>query len=121
MVRSRAGILEADPQSDAASKLSAALEEYVPDSEDRRWIEPHLRVLLGLEQSVGGDRSEQFGAWRRFFEAIARRGTTASSRIFSGPTMDCSTSSSPYSSGRGPSRSSSSFWLARNSTSGDRI
>jgi class 3 adenylate cyclase/tetratricopeptide (TPR) repeat protein len=77
MVRSRAGILEADPQSDAASKLSAALEEYVPDSEDRRWIEPHLRVLLGLEQSVGGDRSEQFGAWRRFFEAIARRGTTA--------------------------------------------
>ena len=77
MVRSRAGILEGDLQSDAAVKLSTMLEAYVPEADDRRWVEPHLRVLLGLEQSAGGDRSEQFAAWRRLFEAIAARGTTA--------------------------------------------
>ena len=77
MVRSRAGILEGDLPSDAAVKLSTMLETYVPGADDRRWIEPHLRVLLGLEQSAGGDRSEQFAAWRRLFEAIAARGTTA--------------------------------------------
>ncbi len=45
--------------------------------DDRRWIEPHLRVLLGLEGASGGDRNEQFGAWRRFFESVAARGTVA--------------------------------------------
>ncbi len=77
MVRSRAGIHESDLQGDAAVKLSTMLETYVPEIDDRRWIEPHLRALLGLEQSAGGDRSEQFAAWRRLFEAIAARGTTA--------------------------------------------
>ena len=76
MVRSRVGLLESDPPGVATAKLSQALETYVADTEDRRWIEPHLRVLLGLEGPTGGDRSEQFGAWRRFFEAISARGTT---------------------------------------------
>jgi class 3 adenylate cyclase/tetratricopeptide (TPR) repeat protein len=75
MVRSRARILESDPPIEAAGKLSAAVAEYVPEPDDRHWIEPHLRVLLGIDQSTGGDRNEQFGAWRRFFEAIAARGT----------------------------------------------
>ncbi|HYM84874.1 MAG TPA: hypothetical protein VEY67_12060, partial [Candidatus Dormibacteraeota bacterium] len=39
--------------------------------------EPHLRALLGIDESTAGDRSEQFGAWRGVVEAIARRGTTA--------------------------------------------
>src|SRR5450759_1740756 len=76
MVRSRAGLLETDSPGAAAAKLSATVEAYVVDPEDRRWIEPHLRVLLGLEGPSGGDRNEQFGAWRRFFEAVAARGTT---------------------------------------------
>ena len=76
MLRSRVGLLETDPPGEAATKLSAALEAYVADQEDRRWIEPHLRILLGLEGPTGGDRNEQFGAWRRFFEAVATRGTT---------------------------------------------
>jgi class 3 adenylate cyclase/tetratricopeptide (TPR) repeat protein len=76
MVRSRARILETDPAAEAAAKLTATVSEYVRESDDRRWIEPHLRVLLGLEQGLGGDRSEQFGAWRRFFELIAVQGTT---------------------------------------------
>jgi class 3 adenylate cyclase/tetratricopeptide (TPR) repeat protein len=77
MVRSRAGILESDAAAVAATKLSAALDTYVLDPEDRRWIEPHLRVLLGLEGASGGDRNEQFGAWRRFFESVAALGTVA--------------------------------------------
>ena len=76
MVRSRVGLLETDPAGVASAKLALALETYVADAEDRRWIEPHLRVLLGLEGPTGGDRSEQFGAWRRFFEAISAKGTT---------------------------------------------
>ena len=77
MVRSRAELLETDPPVVVAAKLSAAIETYVDDPEDRRWIEPHLRVLLGVEAGTGGDRNEQFGAWRRFFEAVATRGTVA--------------------------------------------
>src|SRR5204862_7897622 len=46
------------------------------EQEMRRWIEPHLRVLLGLDPSVGADRTEQFAAWRQLFESIARHGTT---------------------------------------------
>ena len=76
MVRSRVGLLETDSPGVAAAKLSAAVAEYVTDADDRRWIEPHLRVLLGLEGPSGGDRNEQFGAWRRFFEAISALGTT---------------------------------------------
>ncbi len=76
MVRSRVGLLETDPPGAATAKLALAIETYVADVEDRRWIEPHLRVLLGLEGPTGGDRSEQFGAWRRFFEAISTRGST---------------------------------------------
>ncbi|MFL5675173.1 MAG: AAA family ATPase [Chloroflexota bacterium] len=75
MVRSRAGILETDSPAVSTAKLSTALETYVADPEDRRWIEPHLRVLLGLDTASGGDRNEQFGAWRRFFENVATLGT----------------------------------------------
>jgi class 3 adenylate cyclase/tetratricopeptide (TPR) repeat protein len=76
MVRSRAGIAEGDSAADAGAKLSAALLEHLPDAEDRRWVEPHLRTLLGLEESVGGDRNEQFAAWRRLFESMSDRSTT---------------------------------------------
>ena len=77
MVRSRAGILETDSPTESTGKLAAVLATHLLDGEDRRWVEPHLRVLLGLDQAVGGDRNEQFAAWRRFFEAISDRGTVA--------------------------------------------
>jgi class 3 adenylate cyclase/tetratricopeptide (TPR) repeat protein len=75
MVRGRAGIAEADDPATAAAKLQTMLDEYVADPDDRRWIERHVRVLVGLDESADGDRSEQFGAWRRLFEAISERGT----------------------------------------------
>ncbi|HEY3522753.1 MAG TPA: adenylate/guanylate cyclase domain-containing protein [Candidatus Limnocylindrales bacterium] len=75
MVRGRAGIAESDSPAEAAAKVSTMLGEYVADPEDRRWIEPHLRVLVGIDESAGGDRSEQSAAWRRLFEAISERGS----------------------------------------------
>ncbi|MFO7572904.1 MAG: hypothetical protein R6W48_09955, partial [Gaiellaceae bacterium] len=41
--------------------------------EDPRWLERHLRVLVGLEGEGGSEdrRTEAFTAWRRFFEALA--------------------------------------------------
>jgi class 3 adenylate cyclase/tetratricopeptide (TPR) repeat protein len=77
MVRERAGIAESDDPVLSASKLDAMLETYVADAGERRWLLAHLRTLLGLEEQAAGDRTEQFAAWRRLFEAIAERGTTA--------------------------------------------
>ncbi len=77
MVRERAGIAESDDAGASAAKLDAMLETYVDDPGERRWLLPHLRILLGLDEQAGGDRTEQFAAWRRLFEAISERGTTA--------------------------------------------
>ena len=52
-----------------------ASRSYVPDAEERRWIEPRLGQLIGLDGG-SGDRDELFGAWRRFFERVAEHGTT---------------------------------------------
>jgi hypothetical protein len=72
MIKAQAGILETDGADDAAAKLSAAI-EAVAGEEDPRWLERHLRPLVGLEAQAGaGDvRTEAFTAWRRFFEALA--------------------------------------------------
>ena len=76
MVRRRAGLLETDDETTTRSKIAETLVEYVPDEADRRWIEPALLALLGVETSTGG--SEQlFAAWRTFFERIADQGTVA--------------------------------------------
>ena len=58
---------------EAASRRVADL---IPDAESARWIESHLRPLVGLagEDDPSGDRrDEAFAAWRRFFEALAER------------------------------------------------
>jgi predicted ATPase len=45
------------------------LAEHVPDPEERRWIEPALLSLLGIEAGIGSE--QLFGAWRTFFERLA--------------------------------------------------
>src|SRR5262249_58696047 len=70
MVRMRAGILEAEHDS-ARPKLRQAIEEHVPDAEERAWIEPRLANLLGLDEHAVGDRDDLFAAWRLFFERLA--------------------------------------------------
>ncbi|HET7676899.1 MAG TPA: adenylate/guanylate cyclase domain-containing protein [Candidatus Limnocylindrales bacterium] len=75
MVRRRAGIAEADDEATTRDKLHAALAEWLPDDAERRWVEPHLAALLGLEETPAGQREELFAAWRTFFERVAERGT----------------------------------------------
>ena len=74
MVRGRAGIAESDDPATAAARLRESLTEWLPDDQDRRWVEPRLAALLALEPMPAGSRDELFAAWRTFFERIAERG-----------------------------------------------
>jgi len=69
MVRGRAGLLETDDETSTRAKIAETLARHVPDPEERRWIEPALLALLGIETGVGSD--QLFGAWRTFFERMA--------------------------------------------------
>ncbi|MDP9468996.1 MAG: AAA family ATPase, partial [Chloroflexota bacterium] len=71
MVRRRAGISEADDTATARPKLSAMLDEFITDADERGWIEPRIAGLLGLEDLPGEGRDELFSAWRTLFERIA--------------------------------------------------
>ena len=76
VVKAQAGILEQDSAEATAQKLHAAVEDLLTDEADARWVESHLRPLVGLETEtgLGGDRRGQaFAAWRRFMEALAER------------------------------------------------
>ncbi len=76
MVRMRAGILDVEDAASALEKLRASLDQFVPDPEERQWLEPRLAHLLGLGDTSTSDREELFSAWRRFFERIAAVGLT---------------------------------------------
>ena len=76
MVRGRAGIAESDDPSIARERIGQMLADWVPAEEDRRWIEPRLTGLLGIEELPSESRDELFAAWRTLFERIAERGPT---------------------------------------------
>ena len=76
MVRMRAGISDGDDPAKSRTKLQGALNDFVADPEERRWVEQGLAHLLGLAEAPGWDREELFSAWRTFFERIADRGPT---------------------------------------------
>ncbi len=71
MVRGRAGIVDGDEAGAAAAKLSDAVAEHVADPDERRWVEPRLAHLLGLEERNARDREDLFAAWRLFFERMS--------------------------------------------------
>jgi class 3 adenylate cyclase/tetratricopeptide (TPR) repeat protein len=71
MVRTRAGIVEDEESEEASPKLRALLDRIVPDEEERRFVEPRLAQLLGLEARGPGDQENLFSAWRIFFERLA--------------------------------------------------
>jgi class 3 adenylate cyclase len=73
MVRMRARIVEGEEQSEALAKLHATVEDYVTDPDERKWVEPRLAHLLGLEERVARDSEDLFAAWRVFFERLAER------------------------------------------------
>ncbi len=73
MVRRRAGLVETDDEATTRTKIAATVAEHVPDETERRWIEPALLALLGIDTgSVPSD--ELFAAWRTFFERLASTG-----------------------------------------------
>ena len=76
IVRGRAGIAESDDPETARRRLETMLEEMVPDAVERRWIEPRLTGLLGLDDLPVESREELFAAWRTFFERLAEQSTT---------------------------------------------
>jgi class 3 adenylate cyclase/tetratricopeptide (TPR) repeat protein len=75
MVKAQAAILETDSADVAEAKLRQTVDDLIPDVANARWVETHLRPLVGLtgQAEGGGERDESFSAWRRFFEAMAER------------------------------------------------
>ena len=71
MVKMRARIAEEEEHGSAIAKLRATLDEYVLDADERKWLEPRLAQLIGLEERVATDREDLFAAWRLFFERLA--------------------------------------------------
>jgi tetratricopeptide (TPR) repeat protein len=76
MVRERAGLAENDDEATTRTKVAEAVEQWVPDEDERRWVERALLALLGLESAGQSTREEMFSAWRTFFERIAAVGPT---------------------------------------------
>jgi class 3 adenylate cyclase/tetratricopeptide (TPR) repeat protein len=74
MVRGRAGILEDEDAQSAREKLRRAVDEHIPDPQERRFAEPRLAHLLGLEEGAVGDQENLFAAARMFFERLAQQG-----------------------------------------------
>jgi predicted ATPase/class 3 adenylate cyclase len=71
MVRMRARIAEDEEPGSALGKLQEVVEEHLPDPEERGFVEPRLRHLLGLEDSTRFEREDLFAAWRLFIERLA--------------------------------------------------
>jgi class 3 adenylate cyclase/tetratricopeptide (TPR) repeat protein len=76
MVRRRCGLVEDADEAITRERVRATVAQFVPGDEDRRWVEPALLTLLGLEPAPSGGRDVLFAAWRIFFERIADGGTT---------------------------------------------
>jgi class 3 adenylate cyclase/tetratricopeptide (TPR) repeat protein len=74
MVRGRCELLETDDERTTRAKVSETLAKFVPDEDERRWIEPALLTLLGVEAGSSSP-AELFAAWRTFFERLAATGT----------------------------------------------
>ena len=76
VIKAQAGILERETETEAAEKLRVAVADAIDDASDARWVESHLRPLIGLESetALGRDRrGEAFAAWRRYLEALAEQ------------------------------------------------
>ena len=76
MVRLRAQITEGEDAASARPKLTAMLEQFLDDPEERRFVEPRLAGLLGLAELPSDGREELFAAWRTLFERIAAQAPT---------------------------------------------
>lgn len=72
IVKSHAGILEAEPPAEVAAKLQTTVNAVIEDENEAEWVRSRLAPLVGLP-GTGAERDELFGAWHRFIEALASR------------------------------------------------
>ena len=70
MIRQRAGLAETDDEATTRSRITAMVAEHISDEAERRWIEPAMLSLLGLDGGTT-DTEQLFSAWRTFFERLA--------------------------------------------------
>jgi predicted ATPase/class 3 adenylate cyclase len=75
MTKAQAGILESDDADAAEKKLRETVAQALSDPAEARWVEEHLRPLVGLggKGDGGPHQGEEFAAWRRFLEALAEQ------------------------------------------------
>ncbi len=73
MIRGHCGLLETDDEATTRAKVADTVARWVTDEAERRWIEPALLTLLGIESEAASE--QLFAAWRTFFERIAVDGT----------------------------------------------
>jgi tetratricopeptide (TPR) repeat protein len=71
MVRTRASIAEGEEPAAQREKLHIAVEQSIADPDERRFVEPRLAHLLGLEEHAPWERENLFSAWRLFYERLA--------------------------------------------------
>jgi class 3 adenylate cyclase/tetratricopeptide (TPR) repeat protein len=69
IVKAQAGVMDTDDKRRAEEKL----ENVLPAGGDHAWLAERLRPLLGLEASQAS-REENFTAWAKFLEHLARGG-----------------------------------------------
>jgi class 3 adenylate cyclase/tetratricopeptide (TPR) repeat protein len=74
MVRGRAGLAETDDERTTRRLIGEMVAAHVPDETERRWIEPALLALLGIDAGSTGPE-QLFAAWRTFFERLASEST----------------------------------------------
>ena len=71
MVRERAGLAEADDEATTRVRIAESVARWVPDEEERHWIEEALLALLGVGDLPAGGQDRLYSAWRTYFERIA--------------------------------------------------
>ena len=74
MVRMRIGVGEGADEASTRASLTASLEEFVTDADERRTLEEPLLHLLGFSAGQPREHGQLFVAWRTFFERIAEVG-----------------------------------------------
>jgi class 3 adenylate cyclase/tetratricopeptide (TPR) repeat protein len=71
MVRERAGLAEADDEATTRARIAESVARWVPDEQERRWVEAALLALLGVGDPPAGGQDRLFSAWRIYFERVA--------------------------------------------------
>ncbi|MGH3497315.1 MAG: adenylate/guanylate cyclase domain-containing protein [Nocardioidaceae bacterium] len=68
--RLRAARESDETEDDVAALLASGVQRYVPDPDERAWLEPRVGALLGIGSVGTFSREDLFEAWTKFFERV---------------------------------------------------